>query len=270
MYRELSNETDEFFQYMQERGALDLTAKPGKSGGGYCTYLPSEGLPFIFSNFNGTAGDIDVLTHEVGHAFQVYESRHLTTPEYAFPTYEACEIHSMSMEFFCWPWMELFFGDQVDKYKFNHLAGSMTFLPYGVLVDEFQHVVYRNPEMTAAERRQAWRDLEKVYLPHRDYEANDYLESGAWWHQQGHIFQSPFYYIDYTLAQVCAFQFWVRMHEDREAAWSDYLTLCQAGGSRSFLELVELAGLKSPFADGVLKETIDQIEDYLLKHPLAN
>ncbi|WP_214730393.1 MULTISPECIES: M3 family oligoendopeptidase [unclassified Exiguobacterium] len=270
MYRELSNETDEFFQYMQERGALDLTAKPGKSGGGYCTYLPSEGLPFIFSNFNGTAGDIDVLTHEVGHAFQVYESRHLTTPEYAFPTYEACEIHSMSMEFFCWPWMELFFGDQVDKYKFNHLAGSMTFLPYGVLVDEFQHVVYRNPEMTAAERRQAWRDLEKVYLPHRDYETNDYLESGAWWHQQGHIFQSPFYYIDYTLAQVCAFQFWVRMHEDREAAWSDYLTLCQAGGSRSFLELVELAGLKSPFADGVLKETIDQIEDYLLKHPLAN
>ncbi|WP_114570034.1 M3 family oligoendopeptidase [Exiguobacterium flavidum] len=263
MYREMSKETDEFFNYMIERGALDLTAKPGKAGGGYCTYVADEKLPFIFSNFNGTAGDIDVLTHEVGHAFQVYESRHFSVPEYGFPTYEACEIHSMSMEYFAWPWMEEFFGDETAKYKFNHLAGGVTFLPYGVAIDEFQHRVYEKPEMTAEERRNTWREVERKYLPHRNYEENDYLESGAWWHQQGHVFGSPFYYIDYTLAQVCAFQFFAWMQENREEAWKSYLDLCQAGGSESFLALVKRAGLKSPFAEGTVEEAIAQVEAYL-------
>ncbi|WP_029331509.1 M3 family oligoendopeptidase [Exiguobacterium oxidotolerans] len=263
MYREMSPETNEFFDYMLERGALDLTAKPGKAGGGYCTYIADEKLPFIFSNFNGTSGDIDVLTHEVGHAFQVYESRHFTTPEYGFPTYEACEIHSMSMEYFAYPWMEEFFGEETSKYKFSHLAGGVTFLPYGVAVDEFQHVIYSKPELTPAERRQAWRTIEKKYLPHRNYEENDYLDSGAWWHQQGHVFGSPFYYIDYTLAQVCAFQFYAWMEQDREAAWKSYLALCKAGGSESFLALVERAGLKSPFADGTVDEAVAPIKAYL-------
>jgi len=263
MYRDMSPETNEFFEYMLERGALDLTAKPGKAGGGYCTYIADEKLPFIFSNFNGTAGDIDVLTHEVGHAFQVYESRHFTVPEYGFPTYEACEIHSMSMEYFAYPWMEEFFGDQTAKYKFSHLAGGVTFLPYGVAIDEFQHVIYNQPELTPAERRTAWRDIEKKYLPHRNYEENDYLDSGAWWHQQGHVFGSPFYYIDYTLAQVCAFQFYAWMEQDREAAWKSYLELCKAGGSESFLTLVERAGLKSPFAPGTVGTAVEPIKAYL-------
>ncbi len=263
MYRDMSPETNEFFEYMLERGALDLTAKPGKAGGGYCTYIADEKLPFIFSNFNGTAGDIDVLTHEVGHAFQVYESRHFTVPEYGFPTYEACEIHSMSMEYFAYPWMEEFFGDQTAKYKFSHLAGGVTFLPYGVAIDEFQHVIYNQPELTPAERRTAWRDIEKKYLPHRNYEENDYLDSGAWWHQQGHVFGSPFYYIDYTLAQVCAFQFYAWMEQDREAAWKSYLELCKAGGSESFLTLVERAGLKSPFAPGTVGAAVEPIKAYL-------
>lgn len=263
MYRDMSPETNEFFEYMLERGALDLTAKPGKAGGGYCTYIADEKLPFIFSNFNGTAGDIDVLTHEVGHAFQVYESRHFTVPEYGFPTYEACEIHSMSMEYFAYPWMEEFFGDQTAKYKFSHLAGGVTFLPYGVAIDEFQHVIYNQPELTPAERRTAWRDIEKKYLLHRNYEENDYLDSGAWWHQQGHVFGSPFYYIDYTLAQVCAFQFYAWMEQDREAAWKSYLELCKAGGSESFLTLVERAGLKSPFAPGTVGAAVEPIKAYL-------
>ena len=263
MYRDMSPETNEFFEYMLERGALDLTAKPGKAGGGYCTYIADEKLPFIFSNFNGTAGDIDVLTHEVGHAFQVYESRHFTVPEYGFPTYEACEIHSMSMEYFAYPWMEEFFGAQTAKYKFSHLAGGVTSLPYGVAIDEFQHVIYNQPELTPAERRTAWRDIEKKYLPHRNYEENDYLDSGAWWHQQGHVFGSPFYYIDYTLAQVCAFQFYAWMEQDREAAWKSYLELCKAGGSESFLTLVERAGLKSPFAPGTVGAAVEPIKAYL-------
>ncbi|MGG3279870.1 M3 family oligoendopeptidase [Paenibacillus solani] len=263
MYEELSPETHEFFTFMQENGLMDLVAKKGKQGGGYCTYISEYGAPFIFSNFNGTSGDIDVLTHEAGHAFQVYESRSFEVPEYAFPTYEACEIHSMSMEFFTWPWMDRFFEDEADKYRFEHLASSLIFIPYGVTVDEFQHFVYENPDATPVERKQAWRELERKYLPHRNYDDNTYLEHGGFWHKQGHIFSSPFYYIDYTLAQICAFQFWKKMHEDRTTAWNDYLHLCRQGGSKSFTELVKVAGLLSPFEDGCVTSVIGSIEAWL-------
>jgi M3 family oligoendopeptidase len=263
LYKELSPETDEFFTFMLENNLVDLVSKKGKQGGGYCTYFSKYQAPFIFSNFNGTSGDIDVLTHEVGHAFQVYESRHINVPEYAFPTYEACEIHSMSMEFFAWPWMESFFEEDAAKYRFNHLADSLQFIPYGVSVDEFQHFVYSNPEATPTERKQAWRDIENKYLPHRNYDGNTYLEQGGFWQKQAHIFASPFYYIDYTLAQLCAFQFWKRSNEDFKTAWNDYLRLCQAGGSQSFIKLVELAGLTSPFEDGCISSVIGDIEGWL-------
>jgi M3 family oligoendopeptidase len=263
MYQEMSPETHEFFTFMTENGLMDLVAKKGKAGGGYCTYISEYQAPFIFSNFNGTAGDIDVLTHEVGHAFQAYSSRHLEVPEYAFPTYEAAEIHSMSMEFFAWPWMDLFFKEDADKYRFGHLSEAILFIPYGVAVDEFQHFVYEHPDATPAERKAAWREIEKKYLPHLDYSENDYLERGGYWHQQGHIFGAPFYYIDYTLAQICALSFWKKMRENREAAWNDYLALCREGGSRSFTELIRIAHLRSPFEEGCVEEVIGDAESYL-------
>lgn len=263
MYQEMSPETAEFFTFMQEHQLLDVLTKPGKSGGGYCTYLADFQAPFIFANFNGTAHDVDVLTHEAGHAFQVYQSRHITYPELAFPTYESCEIHSMSMEFFAWPWMELFFGEQTQKYYYSHLAGAMTFIPYGVSVDEFQHFVYSNPNATPAERKQKWREIERYYLPDRDYQASPFLEQGTWWFQQAHIFNSPFYYIDYTLAQVCAFQFWQKMHVDRQQAWADYVHLCGLGGTQAFTGLVAEAKLASPFSPNVLKPTFEAIMSYL-------
>ncbi|MGI1657829.1 MAG: M3 family oligoendopeptidase [Desulfitobacterium sp.] len=263
MYEELSPETEEFFTYMVNHELMDLVTKKGKAGGGYCTYISKHQAPFIFSNFNGTSGDVDVLTHEAGHAFQVYSSRHHTLPEYQWPTYESCEIHSMSMEFFAWPWMELFFEDEAAKYRFNHLSEALLFIPYGVTVDEFQHFIYENPETTAQQRKSAWRAIEKKYLPHRDYEENDYLERGGYWHQQGHIFGNPFYYIDYTLAQICAFQFWKKSREDGKGAWQDYLGLCKVGGSLSFLDLVKLGHLISPFQDGCIKSVIGTIEAWL-------
>ena len=263
MYKELSKETDEFFSYMIENELMDLLSKKGKESGGYCTFLPEYGSPFIFSNFNGTSGDIDVLTHEAGHAFQVFQSRHLGVPEYSFPTMEAAEIHSMSMEFLAWPWMELFFKEDTEKYKFAHMADSLLFIPYGVAVDEFQHFIYANPEATPAERKLYWSKLEERYLPHRNYDGNAYLEAGGFWQRQAHIYQVPFYYIDYTLAQICALQFWQQMNEDQSKAWSHYLTLCQKGGSMSFLKLVEVAGLRSPFEEGCVSSVIGEIEAWL-------
>jgi M3 family oligoendopeptidase len=263
MYDELSPETGEFFRLMMDRGLTDLASKPGKAGGGYCTNLPQYQVPYIFANFNGTSGDIDVLTHEAGHAFQVYTSREFLPPEYHFPTYEACEIHSMSMEFLTWPWMDLFFQEDTEKYKFNHLSESLLFIPYGVAVDEFQHEMYERPELTPSERKQVWLEIELKYLPHLDYTGNDFLEHGGFWQQQSHIYKVPFYYIDYTLAQICAFQFWVKALENRESVWQDYLRLCRQGGSQSFTELVRTAGLVSPFEEGCVDTVIGAINGWL-------
>lgn len=265
MYSELSPDTEEFFNFMTENNLLDLLSKKGKASGGYSTFLYTYKAPFIFANFNGTAGDVNVLTHEAGHAFQMYKSRGFNLPEYAFATYEACEIHSMSMEFFTWPWMELFFKEDSDKYKFSHLAEAVTFIPYGVSVDEFQHFVYGNPDASPADRKKAWRDIEKKYMPYLNYDGCDFLERGGYWFQQRHIFEMPFYYIDYTLAQICALQFWKKSCENMDNAWKDYLTLCKAGGSQSFLELVKLAGLVSPFDSSCIRNIMGDVENWLSK-----
>ena len=263
MYESLSKETGAFINFMLENELMDLEAKKGKAGGGYCTYLSDFRSPFIFSNFNGTSGDIDVLTHEAGHAFQCFQSRDFLLPEYQFPTLEACEIHSMSMEFLTYPWMASFFEGDVEKYKYNHVSEALLFIPYGILVDDFQHFVYENPEVTPQVRKDKWRELEKKYLPYKTYEDNDFLERGGFWFRQGHIFTDPFYYVDYTLAQVCAFQFLMKSLENREKAWADYLGLCNKGGSMAFTSLLKVAGLDSPFEEGSIKKMVPVLQTLL-------
>lgn len=262
MYDQMSPETSKFFRYLVDRELLELDAKAGKEGGGYCTYIPKFESPFIFANFNGTSDDVDVLTHEAGHAFQVYTSRNLI-PEYRWPTMESAEIHSMSMEFLAWPWIHEFFIEDTEKYKFDHLSGAVTFLPYGVLVDDFQHGVYENPNLTPDERKTLWRDLEKKYLPWKDYDDDKFLDKGGFWFRQGHIFASPFYFIDYTLAQVISFQFWGNAQKDYQTTWNQYYALCQLGGSKSFVGLLNAAKLDNPFKEGNIKNTMEPIKAYL-------
>ena len=264
LYAELSEETAAFFTLMRERELMDLVARDGKATGGYCTYLHQHCVPFIFSNFNGTSGDVDVLTHELGHAFQMYESRRQPVMEYILPTYEACEIHSMSMEFFAYPWMESFFGDDAERYRAHHLETAVKYLPYIAAVDEFQHEVYARPGLDHAGRLAVWRRLEATYLPHRRYgHGLDLPARGGVWVRQSHIFQVPFYYIDYALAQVCALQFLRRDRDNHREAWGDYLALCRAGGSESFLDLVDLAHLRSPFDEGALADLATQLRPLL-------
>lgn len=263
MYEELSPETHEFINIMIDRELFDLETKPNKQAGGYCTFLHDYKSPFIFANFNGTQDDVTVVTHEAGHAFQTYQSRHFDAPEYSFPTSEAAEIHSMSMEFITWPWMELFFEKDIEKFKFFHLADSLCFIPYGVTVDEFQHIVYEYPDMTPDERKKAWRDIEKKYTPYKNYDDNEFLNKGTFWFKQGHIFSSPFYYIDYTLAQICSYQFWLRFNENRKEAWEDYLKICKIGGSQSFLEILKAGNLESPFEESTINSVASKIKAYL-------
>lgn len=262
MYTEMSPETGEFFNFMVKHNLFDLESKKGKRGGGYCTFIPSYGAPFIFANFNGTAGDVDVLTHEAGHAFQVYSSKDNIPPQ-RWPGMESAEIHSMSMEFLTWPWMELFFKEDTEKYYFTHLASTISFLPYGALVDEFQHEVYEKPHMSPAERKQTWRRLEKIYLPEKDYGDDKMMDKGTYWYRQGHIFSSPFYYIDYTLAQVIAFQYWHLSRVDRDKAWESYYKLCTLGGTKGFIGLISEVNLKNPFKDGTIKEALKPLMEYL-------
>ncbi len=263
MYHELSKETGEFFDMMVNEELMDLVNRDGKRPGGFCTSFPKYDRPYIFSNFNGTDHDITVLTHEAGHAFQCYSSRNQPLLSYLWPTMEAAEIHSMSMEFFTWPWMEKFFKEDTERFKYKHVSGSLSFLPYGACVDHFQHWVYENPEATPKQRNEKWLELESMYLPTRDYGDIDFPKTGGIWQGQLHIYQMPFYYIDYTLAQTCAFQFWMRNEQDKEKAWSDYYRLCKAGGSLPFTELVELAGLELPFKDGCLESVVEHVSQWL-------
>ncbi len=267
MYNELSPETGEFFQHMYASELMDLVNKKGKAVGGYCTFFKLFGSPFIFSNFNGTEDDIRVLTHEAGHAFQSYASKDFEISEYLHPTLEACEIHSMSMEFITWDWMNLFFEEDTEKFKYFHLVRSLEFLPYCAAVDEFQHWIYENVNASPIERKAKWRELENLYTPGRNYDDNDFLIQGGYWQQQRHIYERPFYYIDYGLAQVCAFQFWKKVNasskKEHTAAMKDYIKLCKAGGSQSFLDLLDYANLESPFKNGTVKKAIKPIIAYL-------
>ncbi|HEV3153272.1 MAG TPA: M3 family oligoendopeptidase [Candidatus Baltobacteraceae bacterium] len=248
----IDTEIGAFARMMIDRELLDLQSRDGKAGGGFCTSFPAYGLPYVFANFNGTTHDVNVLVHELGHAFQNYSSRNIGVADYLWPTYEACEVHSMSLEFFAWPQLERFFGADAQRYRLEHLKSRLLILPYAAAIDHFQHFVYDNPEASPEERHAFWKQLETAYLPWRRYDGIEHLERGGYWQVQRHVYFAPFYYIDYTLALCCAMQFWVRSQDDYAGALRDYTALCKRGGQLPFQELVRSAGLQSPFEAGVL------------------
>lgn len=266
-YRELSPQTGEFFDMMLENELMDVLSTEGKSAGGYCTSLSEYGVPFIFANFNGTQGDVEVVTHEAGHAFADWSNRDRVPMETIWPSMEGCEVHSMSMEFFAWPWAEGFFGSDTDKFHYSHLSSAITFIPYGTMVDHFQHIVYEKPDMSPAERHNVWKTLLGEYMPWMklDGEIPVYSE-GKGWQRQPHIYMNPFYYIDYCLAQTVALQFWARIQEDRDAAWQKYMAYTSQGGSRVFTELLKNAGLDSPFDESCLQRVCDRASGWLEQH----
>ena len=263
-YDELSPETSEFFQTMLDNDLMDVLATEGKAGGGYCTGIMDYKVPFIFANFNGTQGDVEVVTHEAGHAFACWMNRDRVPGSYVWPGMEACEVHSMSMEFMAWPWTEGFFGPDTKKYLYSHLAGALTFIPYGTLVDHFQHEVYANPDMTPAQRHAVWKELQGQYMPWVRLDGDiPFFADGEAWQRQSHIYGAPFYYIDYCLAQTVALEFWALLQKDKEAAWEKYMAYTKQGGSRTFTELLENAGLDTPFDEKCLREVCETASAWL-------
>ena len=263
-YDALSPETGEFFRTMLDEELMDVLSTEGKEGGGYQTDLPLYERPFIFSNFNGTQGDVEVITHEAGHAFAYWMNRKRIPTEYSDPTAEACEVHSMSMEFFGWKNAEGFFGPDARKFMYSHLAAAITFIPYGTMVDHFQHIVYEHPELTPAQRHAEWKRLLGIYQPWLRLDGEiPFFSEGEGWQRQMHIYQSPFYYIDYCLAQTVALQFWAMIQRDPENAWKHYMAYTKQGGSRTFVELLKHAGLKTPFDEECLKEVCESATKWL-------
>ena len=270
MYQDLSPETAEFIDFMFENELFDVLSRDGKAPGGYCTEIADYKSPFIFSNFNATAGDVDVLTHEAGHAFEAYRAFKQELPSLLHsPTIEACECHSMSMEFLTAPWHHLFFGKQTDKYELGHCEDALVFIPYGCMVDEFQHKVYENPEITPEQRNELWLSLEKKYRPWIDFDNLPFYSRGGGWQRQLHIYEVPLYYIDYCMAQTVAFQFWNLSRENYAEAWKRYMTFVDKAGTATFAELVESAGLKVPYHAGCIKEIGESISRWLEEHELG-
>ena len=261
MFDDMDGRLGAFYRLMNAGGFLDLKNRPGKAGGGFCTSFPTVGVPFIFANFNGTHGDVGVFTHEMGHAFQNWESRDQPGIDYLWPTMEAAEINSMGLEFLTLPGVGKLVGEaEAERFRRMHLITSLAFLPYGVCVDHFQHEVYANPGATAAERHAMWQALERRYMPWTDYGDLAYPAGGGRWQAKAHIYLSPFYYIDYTLALCCAMQLWVRSRHDYAGALDAYVALCGRGGSAPFGELVRSAGLVSPFEPGALANVVREAE----------
>ena len=264
LFDNMDKRLGDFYRLMNEGGFLDLKNRAAKAGGGFCTSFPTHGVPFVFANFNGTDHDIKVFTHEMGHAFQNWESRHQPGVDYLWPTFEAAEINSMGLEFLSHPQMGLMVGEAAaDRFRRMHLIDSLAFLPYGVCVDHFQHEIYARPDMTPGERHAAWRALERRYMPWTDYGDLAYPEKGGRWQAKRHIYYLPFYYIDYTLALCCAMQFWVKSRRDYQGSLEAYIALCARGGSAPFQDLVRSAGLVSPFAPGALAEVVREAEKVL-------
>ncbi|MFA5449698.1 MAG: M3 family oligoendopeptidase [Clostridia bacterium] len=265
MYRDMSKETGDFMDMMMQNDAFDVLPREGKWTGGYCTAFPLYNQPFIFANFNGTTADVDVITHEAGHAFAFYAHSPYQLTELEIGGMETAETHSMSMEFLCWKYMDKFFGERAKDYCYKHLFDSITFIPYGVIVDLFQHIIYENPQMTPKERKDVWLALEKEYRPHMNAQNITYLEEGTRWQYQNHIFELPFYYIDYCLAQSVALQVLMLSQKDYSKAFSTYLEHTKRGGLYDFNTLVKMMELKSPFEEGALEEVARGVEELLAK-----
>lgn len=268
-YNALSPETSQFFNMMLDNELLDVLSTKGKAGGGYCTSIPDYGVPFIFANFNGTQHDVEVVTHEAGHAFADWMNRDRIPQSYVWPGMEGCEVHSMSMEFFAWPFAEGFFGKDTRKFYYSHLAGALTFIPYGTMVDHFQHIVYEKPDMTPKERHEVWKELLGVYMPWMKLDGEiPFYSEGEGWQRQHHIYSMPFYYIDYCLAQTVSLQFWAMLQEDQKNAWEHYMAYTKQGGSRVFTELLENAGLQSPFEEECLRSVCEKARQWLLSYDM--
>ena len=260
MYKEISPKLHYLFRKMVDENLMDLDSRQGKSSIGITTYIPNHKVPIFISSFNGTAGNIATLTHEFGHSFQLYSSKDLKYYENWWPTFDTCEIHGESMNLLTLPYAKLFFDEDHQKYTYANLLGTLSNLCYISLIDEFQHAIYDEENLSIEGRKTRFRELEKKYMPWVDFEANDYLEKGNGWQKIDHIFSTPFYFIDHALGKAVALQFYAQVIENPNETWNKYIDFCALGGRYSFVESIESIGFKNPFEKDLIKDLVQKVE----------
>jgi M3 family oligoendopeptidase len=242
---------------MREEGLIDLENRKGKRAGAYCTSFADEARVAIFCNSTGDQDDVGTLMHEMGHAFQGWESQAIESVDLQWPTSDACEVHSMGMEYLSMPHMTEFFSEEhAAKFRRNRWKEAVELVCYIVIVDEFQHWVYENPNATPEERDQAWNRIWDIYKPGIDFSGVEQYKY-ARWYAQGHLFWMPFYYIDYAIAETGAMQLALMDAEDHDRALATYIKLCQIGGTMSVLDIFKAAGLRSPFDAEVMRDLMN-------------
>lgn len=277
MYEKLSEDTGELFNRMIKRELIDVKSSPNKIANmGCCINLEKLKMPYVFGNCNGTIYDVMVLTHEFGHAYQGYLSmKNQKIIDYYSAANDIAEIPSKTMEQFAYPYAEKFFGNDADKFKFIHLQQALFEICDYCEVNEFENWNYNHPEATLHERAMKYEEFEKMYNPDYDNsELIEYIEAGCKVLNNPALYMFPKYVISYALSAMCALQFNKRFVEERDAAWSDYIRLCSAGGSKSYPELLKLANLSLAYEEGAVASATEYaigiLNDYIEEESLSS
>lgn len=254
LFDKLDPRLGKHFAYMVDNKLIDLENRAGKRGNAYCTGFSDEGLHLIFCSSTGDPDDISTLVHEMGHAFQGWESEWIASVDLQSPTADLCEVHSMGMEFLSLPHIDEFFShEHAERFRKNRWKEAVYVLCYVALVDEFQHWVYENPTAKPKERDAKWVELQAIYQPGIDYSGYEQYQATRWYLQL-HIFDIPFYYIDYAIAETGAMQLALVANNDHQKALEIYMELCHIGGMMSVLKAFDHAGMRSPFDSKLMED----------------
>jgi oligoendopeptidase F len=260
IFKKLDPQLFDLYEDMKGLGLLDLASHKGKAPGGYQNTLTEARKPFIFMNAVGIDDDVRTLLHESGHAFHAYLCAEDPLDHYRHAPMEFCEVASMSMELMGCDGMGEFYDDEgASRSNVEHLEGVISTLAWVATVDAFQHWIYENPDHTRAERREAWERLNAEFgTGVTDWSGLD-EERAYVWHRQLHIFEVPFYYIEYGIAQLGALQLWQQFRRDPSRALANYKKGLSRGGSRPLPELFEAAGIKFDFSKEIIGPLMDDV-----------
>ena len=269
IFAEIDPRLREFFAVLKDGGLIDLENRKGKAPGGYQSNLAEARVPFIFMNSVGMQRDVETLLHEAGHAFHSLACRTQRLHSYrgGIPL-EFCEVASMSMELLGAPYLEKFYShEEANRARRDHLEGILKFFPWMAIVDGFQHWIYTHPGHTRAERRAAWLGLLDRFGGAESWDGlGDLAEARAcMWHRQLHIFEVPFYYVEYGIAQLGALQVWTQSLQNRATALDGYLNGLKQGGAKPLPELFAAAGIAFDFTEKTIAPLIGKVREELAK-----
>ncbi|HKM34457.1 MAG TPA: M3 family metallopeptidase [Lachnospiraceae bacterium] len=263
MYDSLSEECGDFFHQMVDTESLNVESSPNKIAGmGFCADLGKELLTFVFGNCNGTDNDVSVFTHEIGHAWQGYLSANSGLP-YTLqnPPTDIAEIPSKTMELFSYPYAEGFFGKDADKFRQGHIKKAVLGIAAYCEIFEIETYLYTHPDAPVSDWIAAQMRIEKEYEPDIDFGVIQRdIEEGSALIRNMAIYMFPRYVISYALSEMCAMDLFAAMEKDKKSAWESYTTLCSAGGSLAYPDLLVKCGLRPAYEDGVVKRIAEFIK----------